>query len=478
MSAGIYARLQGYETVIYEMHSMCGGECAGWDRKGFHFDGCIHWLIGSKPGTDMNKLWHEVGALDDSVHNVTHDIFAVLNIHGKKVKIYCDADRLNKHFKEIAPEDKEAIDKMTADIKGFSKIQIDTSKPYDMYGIKDNIQMIKKMLPVMGLLKKCEKISTKDYIDQFKNEALKTALSSIVPLEHKATALISTLNTLHEKDGGWPSGGSREFAKRMEKKFLALGGKIKYNSRVEDIIIEGNKAKGIRLQDNSGQFSDYIISSADGYHTLFELLKGKYLDKDQVALYADNKRYPVFSSVMVSMGIDCDLSKHPHSNIFMMDEPIDAGGILHEYIGLKHYCFEPSFAPKGQSVLNAFLYSDYDWWKKISADKRGYKEQKDRISSEVIALVEKVYPETKNNIKAVDVATPLTYQRYCNAYKGAWMSHVPTPGGKIRFLSGKIKGLDNFFMAGQWTMPPGGLPTAAVTGKWVIQRITALDKTE
>lgn len=63
ISAGIYARLKGYKTVIYEMHSTCGGECTGWDRKGFHFDGCIHWLIGSKPGTNMNKLWNKVGAL-------------------------------------------------------------------------------------------------------------------------------------------------------------------------------------------------------------------------------------------------------------------------------------------------------------------------------------------------------------------------------------------------------------------------------
>jgi phytoene desaturase len=477
MSAGIYARIRGYEAVIYEKHATCGGECTGWDRKGFHFDGCIHWLIGSKPGTDMNKLWHEVGALDDSVQTLTHDVFAVLHIQAKKVNIYCDADRSNKHFKEIAPEDTVAIDRMTAHIKGFSKIQIDTSKPYDMYSLKDNIQMIKKMLPVMPLLKKCESISAKDYIDQFKNEALKTALSSIVPLEHKATSLISTLNTLHEKDGGWPAGGSRAFAKRMEKKFFALGGQIKYKSSVEDIIIDRNKAIGIKLQDHTEQFADYIISTADGYHTLFELLNGKYLDKDQLTLYTDKKRYPVFSSVLVSMGIDCDLSKYPHSNIFMLEQPLDSGGITHTYIGLKHYCFEPSFAPKGQSVLHAFLYSDYDWWKKVSTDKKSYKEQKDRISSEVIALVEKVYPETKNNIKAVDVATPLTYARYCNAYKGAWMSHVPTPGSKIRFLSGKIKGLDHFFMAGQWIMPPGGLPTAVVTGKWVIQRIAAADKT-
>ena len=50
LSCGIYAKLNGFETEIFEMHSISGGECTGWDRGEYHFDGCIHWLMGSKPG--------------------------------------------------------------------------------------------------------------------------------------------------------------------------------------------------------------------------------------------------------------------------------------------------------------------------------------------------------------------------------------------------------------------------------------------
>jgi protoporphyrinogen oxidase len=38
ISAGCYARMNGYKTTILEMHSIPGGLCTAWKRKGFTFD--------------------------------------------------------------------------------------------------------------------------------------------------------------------------------------------------------------------------------------------------------------------------------------------------------------------------------------------------------------------------------------------------------------------------------------------------------
>jgi len=64
LSAGIFAQANGLQATILEKHTLLGGECTGWDRKGYHIDGCIHWLLGTKEGTPMNDLWRSVGALD------------------------------------------------------------------------------------------------------------------------------------------------------------------------------------------------------------------------------------------------------------------------------------------------------------------------------------------------------------------------------------------------------------------------------
>ncbi len=47
------------------MHNLPGGLCTGWKRKGFTFDGCIHWLVGSNPQSRFHDFWMDVGALDD-----------------------------------------------------------------------------------------------------------------------------------------------------------------------------------------------------------------------------------------------------------------------------------------------------------------------------------------------------------------------------------------------------------------------------
>ncbi|MCK4323768.1 MAG: NAD(P)/FAD-dependent oxidoreductase, partial [Armatimonadetes bacterium] len=42
LSAGCYARMNGYRTTIFEMHDKPGGLCTSWKRRGYTIDGCLH----------------------------------------------------------------------------------------------------------------------------------------------------------------------------------------------------------------------------------------------------------------------------------------------------------------------------------------------------------------------------------------------------------------------------------------------------
>jgi hypothetical protein len=56
------------------------------------------------------------------------------------------------------------------------------------------------------------------------------------------------------------------------------------------------------------------------------------------------------------------------------------------------------------------------------------------------------------------------------------MSFMMTPKSKAMMHSGKIKGLKNCYLTGQWLEPPGGLPVALTTGKFTILRICKDEK--
>lgn len=471
LSTGVFALQNGFEVEIFEMHSKPGGECTGWNRGDYHFDNCIHWLMGSKKGLPLHKLWEAAGALDDSIDIVNNEIFISYESGNKRINFYRNLDRLEKHLLEEAPEDRDAIIRFCRDAKKFIKLEMPIEKPFDMFTKGDIAKMVLKMLPIAGTMQKYEKISMSELAEGFKNQDLKKAITSMIPSHYKASALLSTLASLHNMDSGWPAGGSLALAERIEARFTGLGGKVNYKAKVKEIIIEDGSAKGIMLADGSSHYGDYVIGAADGYEIIYGLLKGKYVDETIKTLFTDTASYPTHTSVNIFLGVDADLSAHPHSLYYKLKKPIDTGGMSHEYMTAKHYCYEPAFAPKGNSAVTIFFEADYDWWEKKKTDPEAYKAEKERILAEAIAAFIERFPEAEGKIKNTDMATPMTYVRYCSAYRGSWMSWAPTPGAKIRFITGILPGLDNFYLTGQWTMPPGGLPTAVMSGKWTIQRI-------
>jgi phytoene dehydrogenase-like protein len=60
LSAGCYLQLNGYDTEIFELHTVPGGLCTAWKRKDFTFDTCVHWLVGSNPNDPFHTLWSEL----------------------------------------------------------------------------------------------------------------------------------------------------------------------------------------------------------------------------------------------------------------------------------------------------------------------------------------------------------------------------------------------------------------------------------
>jgi phytoene dehydrogenase-like protein len=79
-------------------------------------------------------------------------------------------------------------------------------------------------------------------------------------------------------------------------------------------------------------------------------------------------------------------------------------------------------------------------------------------------------PESVGKIEVIDVATPLTYERYCGNWKGSWMTAI-TGDLNINSYPSVIKGLDGVYFAGQRLMPPGGLPPALTTGRTAVQHL-------
>ena len=109
LTAGVYARLAGFEAEIYEKNAIPGGECIGWNRKGYHIDNCIHWLTGTRKDTELYNVWKTVGALSDDTEYAALDAFYSSTKDGRKATLWCDLKRTEKELIELSPEDEAQI---------------------------------------------------------------------------------------------------------------------------------------------------------------------------------------------------------------------------------------------------------------------------------------------------------------------------------------------------------------------------------
>ena len=170
----------------------------------------------------------------------------------------------------------------------------------------------------------------------------------------------------------------------------------------------------------------------------------------------------------VSLGINADLSKYNHGYVFKPAQPISLANETYEYLSVNNYAADPVYSPEGKTAMTVILDGDtYDFWKQAK-EKGSYEDEKKAIGDKVIAAIEAQFPEAADQIEVCDVATPLTYERYCGGWKGSWMTEMT---GKINMNSypAVVKGLSGVYFAGHRMQPPGGLPPALMSGRTAVQ---------
>jgi phytoene dehydrogenase-like protein len=471
LTCGVYAQKSGFETEIYELHTIPGGECTGWDRKGYHFDGCLHWLVGSKPGTALNKIWRETGALDASVKIINYDVFSRYVEGDIAVNLYTNAAKLEKHLAGLFPEDRAEIKKLCTALRKMGDFGMPLEKPMDMMTASDGLKFAAKNIGSLAKVSRYNKMSMKELTAVFKSPVLRRAILAAFPEDYTAMAFISTLAGMNVGDCGFPQGGSRALAKRMERKFLSLGGKVFYQAKADKILIENGKAVGIKLTDGREIFADHIVSCADGYGTFMHMLDDKYTPELYKNLFEHPKEYPTITSALVFLGVNAEIPFEYRGIELHRDKPYSAGGIKSDCAMITHYGFDGTMAPMGKTVLGCYYLADYDYWRALSEDKERYLAEKKKLEEDAISEIKKCYPGIEGKIEVTDVVTPVTYARYCNAWRGTWMTWVKRDKAIPQYFPGVLPGLENFIIAGMWTMPPGGLPGAAAAGRFAAQRL-------
>ena len=477
LSAGSYLQMNGYRTRIFESHNIPGGLCTSWKRNGYVFDGCIDWLVGSGRSNGFYQMWNELIDMDQMQFVEHEESLRIEDANGGHITIFSDIDKLESEMLRVAPEDERVIRKFAKSVRRLSRFKFNMEKAPQTFNLFDKIKFVLSILPFLPDLKYWKDITASEYAARCSNRLLSLAFDSMFVSQLAAIAIIFKRVWMNQKSAGYPIGGSLKFARKIEQKYLELGGEINYGSMVTKINVEDDRAVGVKLSDGKVHDSEITISAADGHYTIYEMLEGKYSNKKIDSYYENAAIFP--SYIQVSLGIARRFDNEPHIVMFPLKKPlvIDETRTC-DYIRPRIFNYDPTLAPEGKTVITVLILTEnYTYWKNLREnDSDKYNAQKDRIARGIIEALEDRFGNIADNVEEVDVSTPSTVIRYTNNWKGSFEGWILSPEIAFKQMDMELPGLENFYMAGQWVQPGGGLPSSLLSGRNVAQIICKKDK--
>ena len=282
---------------------------------------------------------------------------------------------------------------------------------------------------------------------------------------YKAPATLNVIPYLEQHFGAYfPKGGMVAITQSLVKLAENLGVKFNYRARVEEILVEDKKVKGIRL---NGEIipADRVISNMDIWFTYSQLLKNEAAPKRILSQERSS------SALIFYWGINAEFPELDLHNIFFSEDykkefaaiweqqTIDIDPTIYMNISAK---YQTEDAPKGAEnwfvMINVPANTGQNWDKLIAEARKNIIDKLSRILNRDIAPL----------IVTEEILDPRSIEQKTASYQGS-LYGTSSNNQFAAFLrhanfSSKIKEL--YFVGGS-VHPGGGIPLALLSAKIV-----------
>ncbi len=462
LSTACYARANGWDVTVLEHGLALGGVCTAWRRDPYLVDGCIHWLTG---GPFMN-VYEELHVVPPVEVTTMQHFATVRDAHGAwRVDVTSNLEALGAQLRAIAPEDGEEIDRIVEAAGHIADLSPRIEHPAELDTLRDRLRTMWDARGELGTL-----IHFRGSVQEWTTARIRSPqLAAVLRRMFPAQApMFFSLMVLGYLQRGWlsrPVGGTASFRDALVARFDELGAQARLGVTVDEVLVRDGRAYGVRLDDGTMEEGDIVVSTSSAPETILRLLGGRY---GADALRDRLDRWKLFDPIaMVSWGVARSMSDLPQMLLVDGIDPVEIGGRAQTGLYLRIYNDDPAFAPPGHCVVQAMCPGDYDWWAKRGGD---YHDTKAEVAARALEIVAPHVPGlTPDVIRMTDVATPLTYWRATRSWRGSFEGWMPASKDYATHVPKSLPGLEGFYMAGQWVEPGGGVPTALMSGRQLVQ---------
>ena len=464
LSAACYLAKSGHEVEIFEKNDAPGGRARQLKKNGFVFDIGPSWYwmpdVFEKFFNDFGKSVSDYYQLErlDPGYKVYFGKDDFINIGDNLDKIYDvfegvergSSEKLKKFIRKAAENYKIAIKDLVYR-PGLSPLELIT--PVTLKKIGSFFSNVKKEV-------------TKDFKDPKLTQILQFPVLFLGAKPADTPAFYSFMNFADFGLGTWhPKNGMYSIVKGMVSLAESQGVKIHLNSPVDEILLEKNKAVGIKIK-NKIILSDIILSGADYQHTE-TLVSPNYRSYSEA--YWDKKVFAP-SSLLFYVGINKKVKNVSHHTLFFdVDFDTHASAIYDNAKWPDEPLFyanfpsisDPNMAPEGKEACFILI--------PIAPGLEDTESIRQKYFEIILNRLEKLTgQQLRDSILFKESFCVNDFISVYNSYKGNAYGMANTLF-QTAFLRPKLKSkkVKNLFFSGQLTVPGPGVPPALISGKLV-----------
>ena len=464
LSAACYLAKSGHQVEIFEKNDSPGGRARQLKKNGFVFDIGPSWYwmpdVFEKFFNDFGKSVSDYYQLErlDPGYKVYFGKDDFINIGDNLDKIYDvfegvergSSEKLKKFIRKAAENYKIAIKDLVYR-PGLSPLELIT--PVTLKKIGSFFSNVKKEV-------------TKDFKDPKLTQILQFPVLFLGAKPADTPAFYSFMNFADFGLGTWhPKNGMYSIVKGMVSLAESQGVKIHLNSPVDEILLEKNKAVGIKVK-NKIILSDIILSGADYQHTE-TLVSPNYRSYSEA--YWDKKVFAP-SSLLFYVGINKKVKNVSHHTLFFdVDFDRHASAIYDNAKWPDEPLFyanfpsisDPNMAPEGKEACFILI--------PIAPGLEDTESIRQKYFEIILNRLEKLTgQQLRDSILFKESFCVNDFISVYNSYKGNAYGMANTLF-QTAFLRPKLKSkkVKNLFFSGQLTVPGPGVPPALISGKLV-----------
>jgi phytoene desaturase len=463
LAAAVRLGARGYRVTVVERHDQPGGRARVWNEKGFVFDAGP--TVITAPFL-FEELWQLCGKkLSDHVELLPVYPFYRIRFNDGQVFDYSgDGDKMKAEIKKLVGADSKDVEgydrfvKMSQEIfsVGFEQLaHVPFGSWMDMARVVPAMMKLQSYRTVYGL------------VSQFIEDERLRQVMSFHPLlvggnPFNTTSIYSLIPYLERKWGvHFPVGGTGKLVHGLVDLVEGQGGRVRYNTTVEEILVEGKRVKGVRLDDGTVIPADVVVSNADAAWTYKRLLapehRKRWTDKK-----LEKSRYSM-SLFVWYFGTDKKYEDVAHHTIMLgprykelLADIFDRHVLADDFSLYLHRptATDPGMAPPGCDawyVLSPVphLDADIDWSTKAEA----YRQTIEKHLSETIV------PDLGKHLVASRLMTPVHFREELLSERGAAFSLEPVLTQSAYFRPhNKSEDVEGLYLVGAGTHPGAGVP--------------------